>query len=152
MAEKPRNLILSDEIVTWLKTRAQARGSTMSAEAEAVLQEARARDAGQVVEEQASGALEQAIQAGIGSGFQTLVQHLGTVFDLLTLEAVRARMTGEEHLAYMYDSSDLECPHCGKPYVQAQPGPAFAAQRSQVILQKARAALAAGAVPRIRPW
>jgi hypothetical protein len=147
-----RTLRLSDDVYEWATAEARARGLTIGAFVEATLEAARTQQATGVVQQQAAGALEQAIQAGIGSGFVTLVQQLGAVFDLLTLEAVRARMTGEEHLAYMYDSSDLECPHCGKPYVQAQPGPAFAAQRSQVIMQKARAALAAGGVPRIRPW
>jgi hypothetical protein len=49
MAEKPRTLILSDESVTWLKTRGSARGTSMSAEIEAIVQEAMAREAGQTI-------------------------------------------------------------------------------------------------------
>src|SRR5437667_423945 len=103
MATTKRTLILPDELYEWVGTAAKARGQTNSEFVGAVPEAARTKEAEGVVQQQAAGALEGAISAGLRDGFDLLVQQLGPIFDLLTLEAVRARMMTEEHLAYHYD-------------------------------------------------
>ena len=86
------------------------------------------------------------------ANFAELTGQLTPLVEALTLETVRGRMTAEEHLAYAYDGDNIVCPHCKKPYRSAQTAATFAGQRSAAILQKAKEALAAGRMPRLRTW
>lgn len=151
-ATTQRNMRIEDEPYKWAKAEAETRGIAIGDFIQELIEGARASVA--ATETQAAGApvLQEAVAAAMGRNVEQLVGQLTPVIEALTLEAVRGRMTGEEILAYQYDGDNLVCPHCKKPYRSLQAAATFAGQRSAAILQKAKEALAAGRMPRLRAW
>ncbi len=151
-ATKQRNIRIEDEPYEWAKAEAETRGVAIGDFIQELIEGARAGAA--ATETQTAGApvLREAVDEAMRVNVEKLVGHLQPLMDALMLETVRGRMTAEEILAYQYDGDTLTCPSCHKPYAALQSGARFVDQRSAAILQKVRAALAAGRVPKVRAW
>lgn len=132
--------------------RGQGAGGTISDFIQTLIEEARAAEASTETAKAGAPVLQEAVAAALRANVAALTDQLTPVVEALTLETVRGRMTAEEILAYQYDGDNLICPHCKKPYRAVQAAATFAGQRSAAILQKAKEALAAGRMPRMRAW
>ena len=152
MIAKQRGIRLEDEPYDWAKAQAEARGQAVGDFIQALIEGARAADASTETAKAGAPVLQEAVADAMRANFTELTGQLTPLVEALTLETVRGRMTAEEHLAYAYDGDNIVCPHCTTPYRSVQTAATFAGQRSAAILQKAKEALAAGRMPRLRTW
>jgi len=152
MATKPRTIRIDDEPYEWARAEAEARGTPIGDFIQALIEGARAAEASTATAKAGAPVLQEAVADAMRANFAEMTGQLTPLVEALTLETVRGRMTAEEHLAYAYDSDNIVCPHCKKPYASAQSAASFVQQRSTAIMQKAKEALAAGRMPRLRTW
>ncbi len=151
-ATKQRNIRIEDEPYEWAKAEAETRGVAIGDFIQGLIEGARATEASTATATAGAPVLQEAVTAAMGRNVDQLMGQLTPLVEALTLETVRGRMTTEEILAYQYDGDNLTCPYCHKPYAAVRSGATFAGQRSVAILQKAKEALAAGRVPKVRAW
>lgn len=150
---KPRTLRMDEDPFQWLKQQAGARGLKGIGEMiELLVADARAEEAATKTQDTSAPVLQRAVDEAMGRHVERLAGLVEGLSEATLMEATRARMTTEEHLAYHYDGDVLVCPHCQKAYQPAQGGASFARQRSGAIADKARAALAAGRTPTLKEW
>lgn len=148
-----RSLLIPDVHWAWLESEAQVRGLSSRQElVTALIEEAQAREATGQKPETGAPALQEMLVAEGQHIVAQVTESLSPVLEGLTLEAVQARMLATEQISYLYDKDQLVCPYCRKRYMDYQGAVTFAQERAQVVLQKAKDALAAGRVPRIRLW
>jgi len=152
VAKQQHSIRVDDEPYEWAVAEAKARGASVSDFIQTLIEGARAAEASTATATAGAPVLQEAVADAMRANVAALTGQLTPLVEALTLETVRGRMTAEEILAYQYDGDNLICPSCKKPYRALQAASSFAGQRSTAILQKAKEALAAGRMPRLRAW
>lgn len=152
MATPARSIRMADEHYEWLKETAATRGVDMGALIGDLIAGEQARQAGDETTSRAAPVVRQAVDVAMGARIDGLLDRIQPALDLILLEVVRGRMTAEDVLCLTYDSTNIACPWCGKPYAPQQTGPSYTEQRAAYIRDKARDILAAGATPTVRGW